>query len=195
MAFQVSVTHWFLLTPFCHRAAVVSLRRRVRSQRGKTGVDSGRERDKGEAWGADHGHEGRRVETWHQELRLIIRTQMWGQFWEWKGNSDQWVWWVPPDHPKKHQPGIPVLPLDESYYLSLSEAVIPHQWCRQRSPLSGVLMTILDHTWKAAVLSTDHALNNSPQRPDSILPLQFLEQFLRGKRSSSLIPSSDTVGI
>lgn len=24
MAFQVSVTHWSLLTPFCHQAAVVS---------------------------------------------------------------------------------------------------------------------------------------------------------------------------
>ena len=33
MAFQVSVTHWFLLTPFCHQAAVVSRRGEGRTAR------------------------------------------------------------------------------------------------------------------------------------------------------------------
>lgn len=32
MAFQVSVTHWFLLTPFCHQATVVTPGRRGRGQ-------------------------------------------------------------------------------------------------------------------------------------------------------------------
>lgn len=38
MAFQVSVTHWFLLTPFFHRAEVVSQGRREGSRRGRVGA-------------------------------------------------------------------------------------------------------------------------------------------------------------
>lgn len=53
MAFQVSVTHWFLLTPFCHRAAVVS--RETGEQRGKGASWKQGQRDKGETRGMKNG--------------------------------------------------------------------------------------------------------------------------------------------
>lgn len=73
MAFQVSVTHWFLLTPFCHRAAVVS--RETGEQRGKGASWKQGQRDKGETRGMKNGKaEGGGTRGPSGGLRLTVRT-------------------------------------------------------------------------------------------------------------------------
>lgn len=66
MAFQVSVTHWFLLTPFCHRAVVVSRGRRESSQRRKGRRWSGAEGERRNMVGAG---------GWERERRQVSGTQ------------------------------------------------------------------------------------------------------------------------
>lgn len=57
MAFQVSVTHWSLLTPFCHQAAVVS-----RGGEGNTAGEEGAGAEKMEEKPGASGSGGQRGE-------------------------------------------------------------------------------------------------------------------------------------
>lgn len=69
MAFQVSVTHWFLLTPFCHRAVVLSRGRRESSQRRKGRRWSGAEGRKEEHGGCGGLGMGVRTGEWDPGVR------------------------------------------------------------------------------------------------------------------------------
>lgn len=121
MAFQVSVTHGFLLTPFCHRAVGVTRGRRGRHRRGKNGAESNTWTDKGEAWG-----------WWLRgapKERVVTGVTLWGQWWK-KETTEQETHWEPP---KSHQIllwgviWIPAQPLAESDYSHSSEYAAPHQ--------------------------------------------------------------------
>lgn len=58
MAFQISVTHRFLLTPFCQQAAGAAQERGEGVGKERTTAESGMGRDREDLWGTKAGHRG-----------------------------------------------------------------------------------------------------------------------------------------